>query len=63
MDFDRPFGSAELRSNLFVKHAGDYAFEHVSYVDLLRRWKSYTELGAAALRIRRVEGTTVRNND
>ena len=29
MDLDRPLGRAELRSNLFVKHAGDYALEHV----------------------------------
>ena len=29
MDLDRPLGCAELRSNLFVQHAGNYAFEHV----------------------------------
>src|SRR5258708_37161001 len=29
MDLDRPLGCAELRSNLFVEHAGNYAFEHV----------------------------------
>src|SRR5258707_1724184 len=29
MDLDRPFGCAELQSNLFVEHAGNYAFEHV----------------------------------
>ena len=29
MDFDRCLGSAELRSNLFIEHAGNYAFEHV----------------------------------
>src|SRR5260370_10852651 len=29
MDLDRPLGCAELRSNLFVERAGNYAFEHV----------------------------------
>src|SRR5260370_15928162 len=29
MDLDRPLGCAELRSNLFVEHAGNYTFEHV----------------------------------
>src|SRR5260221_14789497 len=29
MDLDRPLGRAELRSNLFIEHAGDYAFEHL----------------------------------
>jgi hypothetical protein len=29
MDLDRRLGCAELRSNLFVEHAGNYAFEHV----------------------------------
>src|SRR6266481_550020 len=29
MDLDRPLGCAELRSNMFVEPAGNYAFEHV----------------------------------
>ena len=31
MDLDRPFGRAELGSDLFVEHAGDYALEHVKF--------------------------------
>ena len=29
MDLDRPLGCAEFRSDLFVEHAGNYAFEHI----------------------------------
>src|SRR5258707_3757137 len=43
MDLDRPLGCAELRSNLFVEHAGSYAFEHVKLA-WCERCKSITHL-------------------
>src|SRR4029077_13492836 len=43
MDLDRPLGCAELRSNLFVQHAGNYAFEHIK-LPWCERGKSITHL-------------------
>src|SRR5260221_6703332 len=43
MDLDRPLGCAELRSNLFVEHAGNYAFEHFKLA-WCERCKSITHL-------------------
>src|SRR6266404_3971805 len=43
MDLDRPLGCTELRSNLFVQHAGNYAFKHIK-LPWCERCQSITHL-------------------